>query len=114
MKIERLETGSVAVLRLEGSIDEEGMRKVRLALDKCMCDDRSNVVINMSAVHFTSYMGLGVLLECLQQCRRRSGDLRFSGVSVSTQRLFRSASLHKTFASFESEELAIRSFRQAA
>ena len=65
MNIERYEMGSVTILRLDGNIDETGMDDLRLALMKCIQDDRCNVVVNMTNVKFVSYMGVGVLGELM-------------------------------------------------
>lgn len=112
--IERYETGSVTILRLEGDIDEGGMNELRLALMYCIKDERCNVVVNMTGVKFVSYMGVGVLVERLRQVRAYHGDLKLSNVNMYTQRLFRMSSVTKLFSMFSSEAEAIQAFRVAA
>jgi len=114
MNIERLETGAVTVLRLEGDIDEEGMNQLRVALMRCLQEQRSNVVANMFGVKFVSYMGVGVLVERLRQFRACKGDLKLVGVNLYTERLFRMVGLSKVFAVFPSESQAIQAYREAA
>lgn len=114
MNIERLETGSVTILRLDGDIDDKGMNELRLALNICIRDERCNVVVNMAGVKFVSYMGVGVLVERLRNMRAHGGDLKLCDVNMYTQRLFRMSGVTKVFATFASEPEAIQAFRIAA
>lgn len=114
MRIERLESGAVTVLRLQGEIDDVGMNELRLALMGCIQDQRVNVVLNMSGVPFVSYMGVGVLVERLRQVRACGGDLRLVGVNLYTQRLFRMVGVTRVFQTCETETQAIQSFQRAA
>lgn len=114
LTVERLETGPVTVLRLAGELDEGGMNELRLGLVRCQQDGVCRVVVNMSAVTFVSYMGVGVLVEGVRQMRKGGGDLKLSEVNVYTQRLLRMCSVNKLFATFASEPEAIAAFRMAA
>lgn len=114
MKIERLENGPVAVLRLEGDIDEDGMNTLRVSLMECLQDQRYQVVVNMTDVKFVSYMGVGVLVERLRQLRAHQGDLKLTGVNLYTQRLFRMVGVAKVFEMYDSEVQAVQAYREAA
>lgn len=114
LKIDRLESGAVTVLRLEGDIDEDGMNLLRLTLTRCLQDQRCNLVINLESVKFISYMGLGVLVERLRQARACKGDLKLTGVNLYTDRLFRMAGLSKVFETYKTEGQAIQTYREAA
>ncbi len=111
---ERLESGSVSVLRLEGDIDEGTVDVLRKAIMGCIADQRYNVVVNLSGVKFVSYMGLGVLVERLRQLRAHDGDLKLTGVNLYTQRLIRMVGAKNVFEIFEVESQAINQFRRAA
>lgn len=114
MKFEQLESGSVRVLRYEGDIDEEGVNTLRLSLSDCLQDQRCNVVVNLGAVNFVSYLGVGVLVERLRQFRNLRGDLKLSCVNTQTERLMRMAGVQHLFEMHETESQAIQSFREAA
>lgn len=114
MKIDRYEMGSVTILRLEGNIDETGMDDLRLALARCIQDERCNVVVNMAQVKFVSYMGVGVLVERLRQLRAAGGDLKLSDVNMYTQRLFRMSGVTKLFPCHATEQEAVKASRKAA
>lgn len=114
LEVERLESGSVTVLRLTGDIDEGSVDVLRKAIMGCIGDQRYNVVVNLTGVKFISYMGLGVLVERLRQLRSHDGDLKLSGVNLYTQRLIRMVGAKNVFEIFEVESQAISQFRQAA
>jgi anti-anti-sigma factor len=114
LTIDRLESGAVTVLRIEGDIDEEGVDTLRLSLNTCMQDQRRNVVANMTAVKFVSYMGVGVLVERLRHLRACHGDLKLTGVNIATDRLLRMAGVKHLFDTHETEPKAIQAFREAA
>ncbi len=114
LKIDRLESGAVTVLRLEGDIDEDGMNQLRLALTYCLQDQRCRLVVNLESVNFVSYMGLGVLVERLRQARACNGDLKLTGINVYTDRLFRMAGVSKVFEIYKTENQAIQTYREAA
>ncbi len=114
MKAERLESGAVTVLRLEGEIDEGGMNELRQSLLGCMRDQRCNLVVNLSGITFVSYMGVGVLMEGLRVLRAHGGDLKLSGVNLYTERLFRMVGVGRIFETYDGEDQAVISYRQAA
>ena len=114
MNIERLETGGVTVLRLQGEVDEEGMNTLRMALLKCFQDQRYQVVLNLRDVTYVSYMGVGVLVERLRQFRACSGDLKLAGLNLYTRRLLRMVGVKDVFDVFETEPQAIQTYRTAA
>jgi anti-sigma B factor antagonist len=114
MNIERTDKGAITILRLEGDIDELGMNKLRIGLMDCLHDQRYHVVVNMTKVKFVSYMGVGVLVERLRQLRTNGGDMKLAGVNLYTQRLFRMASVHKVFETYESEVQALQAYQEAA
>jgi anti-sigma B factor antagonist len=114
LNIDRLETGSVTVIRLEGDIDEEGMNTLRLALMQCIQDRRCNLVVNLDGVKFVSYMGVGVLVERLRQLRACRGDMKLTGVNLYTERLFRMVGVTKVFQIYKAEGQAVQAFREAA
>jgi anti-sigma B factor antagonist len=114
LKIESYEQGSCTVLRLEGDIDEEGMNVLRLNLMECIQAQRCNVVVNLEAVKFVSYMGVGVLVERLRQLRACNGDLKLTGVNLYTERLFRMVGITNVFETHTTEAQALKAFAEAA
>lgn len=114
MNVDRTESGPVTVLRLEGDIDGDGVNSLRVALLGCITGKRFNVVVNLSKIGFVSYMGVGVLVERLQQLRKAGGDIKLVGINLYTERLFRLAGVSSVFEIYDTEARAIAGFRQAA
>lgn len=114
LKVERIESGLVTVLRLSGEIDESGQGLLRETFNACQQDGRVNIVLNVSAVTYISYMGLGVLVERLRQVRRNDGDIKLAGLNLYGERLLRMVGAKKVFERFESETQAVQQYLQAA
>ncbi len=114
LNIDRLEMGKVTILRLMGDIDEHGIDLLRSQLMHCLQERRCHIVVNMRDVKFVSYMGVGVLVERLRQCRNHQGDMKLVGVNLYTERLFRMVGITKVFETFESENQAVQAYQEAA
>ena len=114
MTIEQSEVGAVAVLRMEGDIDEAGVDTLREAMLGCISSSRFNIVMNLSRVRFISYMGLGVLVERLRKVRACGGDIKLVGVNLYTERLFRMVGVTSLFETYTSEPQALRVYQEAA
>ena len=114
ISIESLTQGDVTIVRVEGDVDEDGVRQLRMALVGCLRDNGYNVVVNLSGMKFISYMGVGVLVERLRQFRSYDGDMKLVGLNVYTQRLFRMTGVTSLFEVFDSEADAIREYKKAA
>ncbi len=97
-----------------GDIDEDGMNVLRLRLMECIQAQQCNVVVNLEAVKFVSYMGVGVLVERLRQLRACNGDLKLTGVNLYTERLFRMVGITNVFESYMTEAQALQAFAEAA
>lgn len=106
--------GQVTLLRLDGDIDEPGVQELRIALMRCLREDRHHVVVNLAGVKFISYMGVGVLVERLRQFRANNGDLKLVALNVYAQRLFRMVGVTSLFDTYDSEEQAIQVYQRAA
>lgn len=114
MNVDRLESGAVTVLRPTGDLDEEGAKDLRLSLSGCLQDQRARLVVNLANVNYTSYLGIGLLVERLRQFRACRGDLKLAGVNLYTRRIMRMAGVLHLFEIYEEEAVAIDSYRKAA
>lgn len=113
----RIETdfeGDVAVVRVQGDVDEEGVTDLRIALVNCMKEQTYNVVVDLSGMRFISYMGVGVLVERLRQLQSYKGNMKLVGMNLYTERLFRMTGVTSLFETYESRMQAVRSFRKVA
>ncbi len=114
LNIETRKAGDIAIVRVDGEVDEDGVRQLRIALVNCLRNNGYNVVVNLSGMKFISYMGVGVLVERLRQFRSYDGDMKLVGLNLYTQRLFRMTGVTSLFDVYESEADAIREYQEAA
>lgn len=113
-RIERLEIGSVTVLRLEGELDEAGIGTLRDHLFDCMSDGRFNIVLNFAQVRYVSYMALGIIVERLRKVRTLSGDIKLAGINLHLNRLLRMVGVSSLFEAYDTEAQAVGVFQEAA
>ncbi|MCH8204613.1 MAG: STAS domain-containing protein [Candidatus Hydrogenedentes bacterium] len=114
LNIETLKADGIAIVRVDGEVDEDGVRQLRIALVNCLRNNGYNVVVNLSGMKFISYMGVGVLVERLRQFRSYDGDMKLVGLNLYTQRLFRMTGVTSLFDVYENEADAIRDYQEAA
>lgn len=114
MTAERLDFGTVTVLRLEGDIDGNGVDALRAILYECLSDARVRLVINLSGVAYISYMGLGVIVERLRKMRQKKGDIKLVGLNMQAKQLIRMSGVNALFDQFDAEQQAIAVFQEAA
>ncbi len=114
LNIETRKTDDIAIVRVDGEVDEDGVRQLRIALVNCLRNNGYNVIVNLSGMKFISYMGVGVLVERLRQFRSYDGDMKLVGLNLYTQRLFRMTGVTSLFDVYENEADAIRDYQEAA
>ena len=114
LKITREQNGEVAVIRVQGDVDEESVKDLRIALVNCLRDNSCHVVVNLSGMKFISYVGVGVLVERLRQYRSYGGDMKLVGINLYTQRLFRMTGVTNLFEIYDTEALAVQKYQKAA
>jgi len=114
LNIERERIGDVAIERVSGDIDEDGVKTLRIALVNCLRENCYHVVVNLEDMKFISYMGVGVLVERLRQFRTFDGDMKLVGLNIYTQRLFRMTGVTNLFDTFDKEAQALQVYSKAA
>lgn len=114
MQIERCEQGNTTILRLHGDLNEEAVFELRNTMYDCVSERRVNLVLNLAAVRFMSYLSLGIILDRLRQVRKEHGDIKIVGMNMYMDRMFRLGGAHGLFECFETEHQAIEVYRHAA
>lgn len=114
LQVESEIAGPITIMRLEGEIDEDGVKALRIALVDSIREGRHEVIVNLTNVGFISYMGVGVLVERLRQFRVYKGDMKLVGLNLYTQRLFRMVGVTGLFKIYETEAEALEVYQEAA
>lgn len=114
LKIERVEIGSVTVLRAAGEIDNSAAGMVRNVINGCMADKRYQLALDLSQVVYMEQMGIVALLEGLTQLQKFKGDLKLASMNIQSRRLMSKMCLGHIFESYESEVSAVQGYQQEA
>ena len=103
--------GGVTILDLSGHLvaDEEDVLFTG-RVDALLAAGKHNVVVNLARVTIIDSGGIGTLVAKYLSARRHGGDLRLLNLTPRTRRVLEMTRLIDVFASFESEEAAVRSF----
>jgi anti-sigma B factor antagonist len=103
--------GDVTILDLHGRlVFDEGDVSCVERIDRLIREQRIQIVVNLQDVSYIDSAGVGALVSKYVTLRKRGGDLKLLCLSERVRRVISIAQLLGVFESFESEELAVRSF----
>lgn len=103
--------GDVTILDLQGRlVFDEGDTSCVERIDRLIKQGRVQIIVNLQGVSYIDSAGVGALVSKYVTLRRRGGDLKLLCLSDRVHRVISIARLLEVFDSFESEELAVRSF----
>lgn len=80
MKVTVVQLEPVAVVAVEGSVDNLTAEALTNALAEPLGQGHANIVADFSGVSYTSSAGLRSLLLTLKSCRKQGGDFRLAAV----------------------------------
>lgn len=111
IKIAERRVGDVTILDLHGRLVlDEGDTSCAEHIDLLVRQDRTRIVLNLQEVTYIDSAGVGALVAKYITLRKRGGDLKLLRLSERVRRVIGIAHLLAVFETFESEELAVRSF----
>jgi len=103
--------GDVTILDLRGRlVFDEGDISCAERIDSLIREERIQIVVNLQDVSYIDSAGVGALVSKYVTLRKRGGNLKLMCLSERVRHVLSIAQLFGVFESFESEELAIRSF----
>ena len=103
--------GDVTILDLRGRlVFDEGDISCAERIDRLIREERIQIVVNLQDVSYIDSAGVGALVSKYVTLRKRGGNLKLMCLSQRVRHVLSIAQLFGVFESFESEELAIRSF----
>jgi anti-sigma B factor antagonist len=103
--------GDVTILDLHGRlVFDEGDTSCAERIDRLVQQERIQIVVNLQDVSYIDSAGVGALVSKYVTLRRRGGNLKLLCLTERVRHVISIAQLLGVFESFESEELAVRSF----
>ena len=111
LSITEHESGKVTVLTLTGQILlDDGDLLLRSHVHDLVERNRVNLVLDLGGVTYIDSAGIGMIAAKLKTTRERGGDMKLLNLNNRGLRLFGIAKLLLIFETFESEEMAVKSF----
>ena len=113
MQIAERENGAVTVLDLSGKITlgEDG-NLLKDKLQSLLHQNRKNILFNLAQVSYVDSAGLGAIVSAYTTVTREGGTLKLANVTKKLQDLLSITKLLTVFETFDSEDEALRSYKQ--
>lgn len=106
-KKDKIDIVSFPVNKINALITDE----IREDISKVFENSNSNVVINLSGVHYIDSSGFGCFLSLMRVARNNYGTIKFAQPEPAILELFRTLHLHTVFQIYEDMESCLSSFR---
>jgi anti-sigma B factor antagonist len=112
MQIAERESGAVTVLDLSGTITlgEDG-NLLKDKLQSLLHQNKKNILFNLANVSYVDSAGLGAIVSAYTTVTREGGTLKLANVTKKLQDLLSITKLLTVFETFDSEDEAIRSYK---
>lgn len=102
---------NVLVVFLSGDIDQHKVASIRNDIDKAMVENNAiNLVFDFSEVDFMDSSGIGMVLSRYKVLNNKNGQLRISGASENTMRLFDMVGMKKIIQIYSTVDECLLSF----
>jgi anti-sigma B factor antagonist len=112
MQIAERENGAVTVLDLSGKITlgEDG-NLLKDKLQSLLHQNKKNILFNLAQVSYVDSAGLGAIVSAYTTVTREGGTLKLANVTKKLQDLLSITKLLTVFETFDSEDEALRSYK---
>ncbi|MEO5740770.1 MAG: STAS domain-containing protein [Vicinamibacterales bacterium] len=112
MQIAERESGAVTVLDLSGKITmgEDG-NVLKDKLQSLLHQGKKRILFNLGQVSYVDSAGLGAIVSAYTTVTREGGSLKLANVTKKLQDLLSITKLLTVFETFDSEDEALRSYK---
>ena len=111
LSIDEREVGDVTILVLSGQLVlDDGDLALRRRIHELVDRGRIKIVLDMAAVTYIDSAGVGMVVGKLKTVRERGGDMKLLNLNLRGLRVFGMTRLLFVFDTFETEEMAVKSF----
>lgn len=101
----------ITILDVKGSVDTYTVRALYQQLDMAVATKSAKLIVNLTGVDFMDSSGLAALVQCMNKCRERGGDLHLCNPQQSVRMILELTRLDKALEIFPTEADAVASFR---
>jgi anti-sigma B factor antagonist len=113
LKMTERQIGAVTVLDLAGKLTiDQDAQLLKDKINSLILQERTEIVLNLADISYIDSGGLGQLVSCYGSLSRTTGGLKLLHVSKRNHDLLSITRLVTLFDSFDSEDEAVKSFRQ--
>jgi anti-sigma B factor antagonist len=100
----------IAVIVLDGRIDQDASEELESVLQDCLSGSRYNICIDLINVKHICSSALGVLVAIKRKIKDKDGDIKLVIVNDNLLKLFQTTMLDKVFEIFESQRECVNAF----
>jgi len=101
----------IVILKLYGNLDAFSASQLEIKIDQLIDTGIIKFVIDMECLKLISSAGWSIFIECAMQCKKAGGDIKLAGMNEAAERIYKIMRLNTLINSFETAELAIKSFK---
>jgi anti-sigma B factor antagonist len=87
-RIERVQTGAVCVLALDGYLDAHTAPQFEKAIQDEFEAGRTQIVVDCARLNYISSAGLGVFMSFIEEIRDAGGDIKLAGIVPKVYQVF--------------------------
>jgi anti-sigma B factor antagonist len=111
----RRQSGSITIVDLCGRIDlGEASLTLRQTIRDLVDSGRTKIILNFCEVNAMDSSGVGELVGAYMPVKSRGGELKFMNPTKKIHGILQITKLDKVFEIYMDEQIAIRSFSEAA
>ena len=115
LDIKEHESGDVTVLKMSGQLVlDDGDLSFRRKIHELVDRGRLKIVLDLADVTYIDSAGVGMVVAKLKTLRERGGDVKLLNLNVRGLRIFGITKLLLVFDTFETEDMAVKSFELEA
>ena len=107
----RKDMGSVSVLNIQGFLDAHTAPDFENELQTLLKESKFNIIVNLDGLQYISSAGLGVFMGVIEDIRNHEGDLKICSAAPKVFKVFDLLGFPSLYEFFESEEEAIKKFK---
>ena len=111
-QIDERMAGDVVIIDLRGRLTvSEESRPVADTVRRLLREGQTRIIVNLTHVTFIDSLGVGDIVRAYTAALRAGGALRLCGVNSRVRAVLVATQLVSVLTSFETEQLALESFR---